>query len=349
MQFNYQGHSLKPGIYKLLNTTNGRFYIGSCRRFKERWKEHVNSLIKQKHNNKFLLNDFNKCGSEAFVFEVVEVFEGTREERLAREQFYIDQFHDNQQQCYNLRKIANSSQGSKPKDPLLTRLRNRNAAKMRWVANPELGRNLHESQKLFYKTNPKRKQEVCAMGGSKTFKSIQLKNPLDEVVIITNITKFAKEHGLNQSALSAVASGKQSWYRGWITVDGNREQIESEPTILQTNEYKLYLSNRTKISWLNEATKQQRMIGIKRFWDNCQGQERQQKIANQAKAVALHNAKTYHLIDPNGNFVTITNLTSFCKNSEMLDYQSMSAVANGRKQSYKGWKKQQAFQHENNR
>lgn len=120
MQFNYQGHSLKSGIYKLTNITNDRIYIGSCKEFKARWSQHEKSLQTSKHTNTFLLNDFNKCGTEAFVFEVLEVVEGTKEERLAREQFYIDQLYDKQKQCYNIRKEAVSREGSRNKQPYVT-------------------------------------------------------------------------------------------------------------------------------------------------------------------------------------------------------------------------------------
>jgi group I intron endonuclease len=106
MQFNYEGHSLKSGIYKIINNSNNRIYIGSAKRFKERWQSHARHLRASKHSNKYLQNDFNKCGEEVFEFHVLELTEGTQEERRVREQFWIDQFHDKQEQCYNHRKDA---------------------------------------------------------------------------------------------------------------------------------------------------------------------------------------------------------------------------------------------------
>lgn len=107
MEYKYDGFSLKSGVYKLTNKLNGRIYIGSAKRFKERWQTHAKRLKSGKHSNKFLQADYNKCGEEAFVFEVIEVIEGPQENRLLVEQTYIDQHYDEQQQCYNLTRSVN--------------------------------------------------------------------------------------------------------------------------------------------------------------------------------------------------------------------------------------------------
>ena len=84
MEYKYEGYSFKSGIYKIINKFNGRIYIGSAKRFIERWKSHTSSLRTQKHSNKFLQADFNKCGEDAFVFEVVEVTDGKTKEVAGR-------------------------------------------------------------------------------------------------------------------------------------------------------------------------------------------------------------------------------------------------------------------------
>ena len=90
MEYKYEGKSLKSGVYKLTNKNNNKVYIGSAKRFKERWNQHAASLRRNKHYNKYLQADFNKCGEEAFVFEVIEIIEGTKEDRLVVEQRYIN-------------------------------------------------------------------------------------------------------------------------------------------------------------------------------------------------------------------------------------------------------------------
>ena len=137
MEYKYEGHSLKSGIYKITNNLNGRIYVGSAKEFKERWQSHAYSLRKQKHSNRFLQADFNKCGEEAFIFEVIEVTEEkTKEERLAIEEGYIKQYYDSGDMCYNLCNRAISREGFKPKDPEATAAKLSEHAKKMWK-NPE--------------------------------------------------------------------------------------------------------------------------------------------------------------------------------------------------------------------
>lgn len=124
MEYRYEGNSLKSGIYKITNKLNGRIYIGSAKEFKERWKQHLSSLRNQKHSNKFLQADFNKCGEEVLVFEVIEVTDGkNKEERLLIEEGYIKQHYDSGISCYNLCNRAISREGCKDKNPDLANKR----------------------------------------------------------------------------------------------------------------------------------------------------------------------------------------------------------------------------------
>lgn len=120
MEFNYNGHSKSGGIYSITNKINGRIYYGSCAEFKARWTSgHRNALLAGTHSNPFMLADFNKCGLSAFVFNILEVIAGTKDERLAREQLYLDNHWDAGHMCYNIAKQAKSPAGSYPKDPAL--------------------------------------------------------------------------------------------------------------------------------------------------------------------------------------------------------------------------------------
>lgn len=106
MKFLFSDKANEGGIYKIVNINNGRIYIGSTYRFKKRAYLHKNDLVKGRHKNTFLQNDFSKCGEDAFLFEVLEVVRGEENDRLIREQFFIDQHYDNQKNCYNLEKKA---------------------------------------------------------------------------------------------------------------------------------------------------------------------------------------------------------------------------------------------------
>ena len=147
MEYKYEGNSLKSGIYKITNRLNGRIYIGSTKEFKIRWKQHTSSLRNQKHQNRFLQSDFNKCGEDAFLFEVVEVTEGkTKEERLSIEESYIGQYYDKGKDCYNLCDRAISRENVKSKNPEETKRKISAASKKMWE-DPEKAASIQKAIK----------------------------------------------------------------------------------------------------------------------------------------------------------------------------------------------------------
>lgn len=93
------------GIYKITNAVDGKFYIGSAKYIKERFSNHRNDLLKNKHKNSRLQNAYNKYGVESFVYDVVEVC--NLDVLIEREQYYIDLL----QPFYNILKTAGSSIG----------------------------------------------------------------------------------------------------------------------------------------------------------------------------------------------------------------------------------------------
>lgn len=160
MKFIYQEHSLKSGIYKVLNTHTNRIYIGQCKLFKVRWNQHRSSLLNNKHQNKFLLNDFNKCkeelGHDDFLeFHVLEVMENsTKEERNKREEEWIAQHWDKQDLCYNFKqKIAGKERSVFSNTPEETKKLLSQAQKRLWQ-NPE------ERQKRIEGRDGKRREKI---------------------------------------------------------------------------------------------------------------------------------------------------------------------------------------------
>lgn len=76
------------GVYAIRNLNNGKSYVGASRNLSNRKRNHFSALNRNEHVNMNLQESFNADGSEAFVFEVLEM---VSEERLREvEQSYID-------------------------------------------------------------------------------------------------------------------------------------------------------------------------------------------------------------------------------------------------------------------
>jgi len=129
----YNGHSNKSGVYKIINISNGRIYIGSCKVFKQRSTEHLKALQENRHSNRFLQHDFNKCGESSFEFHVVKVVLGEQKARLLVEQQLINKHYDSQQKCYNIDKKTNrNGRSCRSKTPKETRKKMSISMKKRW-------------------------------------------------------------------------------------------------------------------------------------------------------------------------------------------------------------------------
>jgi len=97
----------KTGIYRIINTINNKFYIGSANNFYVRWHLHISRLRKNKHNNSYLQSSFNKYGESSFLFEVIEECEPKI--LIEREQYWVQTLNPN----YNIRTVAASNIGLK--------------------------------------------------------------------------------------------------------------------------------------------------------------------------------------------------------------------------------------------
>lgn len=91
----------KFGIYRIVNTINGKVYIGQTRdRFIERYWNHKWKLKNGIHDNKHLQKAFDKYGSDVFEFEIVEVVSDI--DKLNNlERHYISEYM-NKNKSYNI-------------------------------------------------------------------------------------------------------------------------------------------------------------------------------------------------------------------------------------------------------
>jgi group I intron endonuclease len=100
----------KSGIYKIVNTVNGKIYIGSSVFIYKRWNEHKNYLRKNAHHSLYLQRAWEKYGEVSFSFETIEECDPDHKILQEREQYYFDLLKPE----YNILKHAFSSKGHSP-------------------------------------------------------------------------------------------------------------------------------------------------------------------------------------------------------------------------------------------
>ena len=104
------------GIYEILNTVNGKRYVGSATRLRKRFAAHRRELRKGIHHSSKLQRAWHKYGEASFVFRPLLVC--VPKDLI----FYEDHCFAGYQPEYNICKTAGSSLGVKPSDETRAKL-----------------------------------------------------------------------------------------------------------------------------------------------------------------------------------------------------------------------------------
>jgi len=89
------------GIYVILNTKNGKIYIGQASDLKRRWYHHKYDLNHNCHRNSYFQRAWNKYGAKSFHFKILEYC--PIELLDDREQHFLD-IYIPKGICYNIAK-----------------------------------------------------------------------------------------------------------------------------------------------------------------------------------------------------------------------------------------------------
>ncbi|AYJ74122.1 GIY-YIG family homing endonuclease [Bacillus phage BSP15] len=105
-------------VYRIINKTNGRFYIGSSSRFEARKRAHLNMLRRGVHHNKPIQEDYDKYGESCFDFEILKkcAEDTTRDDLFKEEQKFISASDD--ELLYNLYDNAHGMSYKGEKNPM---------------------------------------------------------------------------------------------------------------------------------------------------------------------------------------------------------------------------------------
>ena len=173
----------KKGVYCWLNTTNGKKYIGlagGSKGLKGRLSNELGKLRIGSHHNTVLLGSaVKKYGLDVFVVYLLLETDDTTILGVA-EQAFIKMYDSMAPGGYNL---TEGGAGTIGHTSVI------GASKRRGVPNPK-----------------------NAEHRAKTYK---LKNPLGEIVSVTNISSFCRAYGLVESSIRNIIAGKGTTHKGW--------------------------------------------------------------------------------------------------------------------------------------
>lgn len=259
MKFIFGEHAKSAGVYKITNTQNGRIYIGSSGKFRTRARGHNYALSLNNHANAFLQNDWNKCGADHFVFEIIEVVSTGEQDVLTREQYYIDQNYDNQINCYNLSKdVFDTRSGIKNKNPAdpATDKRCQSPSK-------ETCAKMSESMKQAFIDDPELR-EISRKTAEEKWKdhsaNITVTNfeTKESVHITGSVLKFCKERNLDYRSFHLMVNERTKSSGGWFlgTIEPEYVDRKGEVRGPLSEEHKLKIAgafakeNSTFIDWI---------------------------------------------------------------------------------------------------
>lgn len=347
----YLNRSNEGGIYQITHKTKGRIYIGSTHRFKDRWQTHLRELRKGTHCNKFLQNDFKSSGEALFKFDVLEVIEDSKI-RKAREQFFLDQMFSKKPHdaIYNSCKIVSVSGPKKPKEKTYRK-------DWYWFLSPDKIEYVVENLSEFCETYKLHRPSMSliasgSLSGCKGWvaskvgdrSSIVINKTTGEEHQVFSASKFARTHNLQQSHISKMLSGKRQSCGDW--------SVKNRVVVPRPHKGKVYwltspLREKTKVNNLALFC-QKHNLDQAHLHSVLNGTEIQHKgwirfgSSHEDIAIAWNArydkaAKTYHMLSPDGEQVTIHNMSKFCRENN-LTKQCMLRVAKGKVRSHKGWK-----------
>jgi len=221
----------KTGIYKIINPINNKFYIGSASiSFRKRFSNHKSLLHLNKNPCKFIQRVYNKNPDVDLIFEILEVC--SKEDCIKREQYYINILKPN----YNLCKVAGSSLG---------RIRTKKSIENQFQAQRvytdkevismfDMYNRGIKIKKISEILNCKPNNVSCIINKPHKYKLVKekynllIKNkkttyngrylitkPNEEQIVVQNLTKYAKENGLESSNLNRCSNNLIKTSKGY--------------------------------------------------------------------------------------------------------------------------------------
>lgn len=145
------------GIYRINNSANGKFYVGSAVNISNRWCVHKHQLVRGSHHSKKLQRAWDKYGAEAFDIEILEVVADVNQ-LIASEQRWIDELGA-ASVGYNVLAVAGSSLGFKYSQESKEKM----AAKKRGRVRSKEEREKQSASTRGVKLSPEHREKLAAI------------------------------------------------------------------------------------------------------------------------------------------------------------------------------------------
>ncbi len=179
----------KNVIYKILNTVNNKFYIGSAAHYDKRIGSHVANLRRNKHKNIYLQRAWNKHYEKMFTFEIIEEVD-SKYNLTDREQYYLDLYTPYKKEIgYNICDKAS---------------RNRFGMKMPESAKIKIG-NYWRGKKWSTERVEKTRKKVGLVQGKAVIVYDENKNLLSEHI---SMSETARTYGISVSCVHKYCNNK---------------------------------------------------------------------------------------------------------------------------------------------
>ena len=211
---------MKSGIYKILNTVNGKAYIGSSENIKRRLKDHKGYLQNNKHPSTHLQNAYNKYGVASFEYSILEYCEVEILE--VREDYWLSLVPNDKK--YKQRAVSKSNRGMRWSEESKCKLKGRKVWN-KGLKGIAPSYSIPKGERISVGTEFKKGQTAWNKGtkgiikankGSFKPKSFAVVSPENVIFKGENLYRFSKEHGLEYTGMQKlVFYNTKTEYKGW--------------------------------------------------------------------------------------------------------------------------------------
>jgi group I intron endonuclease len=210
------------GIYQIRCIANDKIYIGSSVDLRNRWLQHRSSLRLGNHGNQHLQAAWDRYGEDAFEFTILEYV--SKDDLLSVEQLWIDRTRCTDKTIgFNIYWEAGSPGNAfarvwegfvdpQGNDVTITNLQEfcrENKLDFSSMHRLSKGESKLKSHKGWSHRNSVRQRDYI-----KTYEGF-IDPDGNPVPPITNMAEFCRQHGLDNTHMTAVLNGRILSHRGW--------------------------------------------------------------------------------------------------------------------------------------